>query len=148
MLKSVLSSTAIQDQHYLIGSLWLQFAHHVFYLLQFIHQVHLVVQSSCRIYQHYISAIGLGTLQSIIGHRGGVSAHLLLDNTHAYPLSPNGNLLNSGSAESISGSQIDFLASLLELISQFAYGCGFTYTIDPNHQYHVWRVIRRQIPVF
>ena len=105
------------------------------------------MQAACRVYQHHVGTIGLGTLKGIEGHRGRITSHLLLDDGHSYPLTPDAELLDGSCTEGIGSTETDLLACLLELPSQLTDGRGLAHAVHAYHQYHVGLMVARQIPV-
>ena len=147
LFKGVLSSRTIQHEHHLIRCIRKYFFHHLLDFLQLVHQSHLIVQTTCRINQHHISTIGLGTLQGIESHRGRVTTHLLLHHRHTYALTPDAQLLHGSGTEGVSSTQINLLASLLKLPSQLSDGRGLTHSIHAHYQDDVGFMITGQVPV-
>ena len=105
------------------------------------------MQTTGGINQYHIGIIGLGRTECIEGHTGGIGTHLLLDNRNTYALSPNAQLFNGSGAEGISGTQIDLLTGLLELIGQLTDGGGLTHSIHTYYQNDVGLVVGGKVPV-
>ena len=94
-----------------------------------------------------ICAIGLSRRQCVESHRSRVGTHLLLYYRHTDTLTPYTNLLYSGSTEGVGSTEINLLASLLELIGKLADSRGLANAIDSDNQYDIRLVLCRQIPV-
>ena len=105
------------------------------------------MQSSGSINQHHVGAISLSTLEGIEGNRSWIRSHLLLHHRHPNSLSPDADLFNGSSTESIGSTEINLLASLFKLIGQLADGSSFTHTIHTDNENDIRFVIGRQIPV-
>ena len=106
------------------------------------------MQTSGSVNKHHVGTIGLGTAQCVECNRCRVASHLLLDDCHSYPLAPNTKLFHCSGTERIGSSKIYLLASLFELICQFAYGGSLAHSIHSHHEYHVWLMVRGQFPIF
>ena len=105
------------------------------------------MQTAGGIDEHDISAVGFCALQCVESDAGRVGSHLLLDDGHAHAVAPDLYLLYGSSPKGVGGTEIYFLSGLFELISQFAYGCGFADTVDTHYQYHIRLVVAGQVPV-
>ena len=105
------------------------------------------MQTSGGIYQHHIGTICLSTGDRIKGYAGRITAHLLFDDRHTYPLTPDTELLHSSSTERVGSSQIYLFTGLFELPGKFPYRRSLANAIHTYHQYHIWLMITWQIPV-
>ena len=68
------------------------------------------MQTACRVNYNYIGIVCHGGFKRVECHRCRVGAHLLLDDSGAGALSPDGELLDGGSAESVGGTEDDLFA--------------------------------------
>ena len=134
LLESVLAGRAVEHQKHLVGGSGEHLLHHVLDFLQLVHQPHLVVQTSCGVDEHHVGVVSLGTLQGVESHRGGVAAHLLLDDGHPYPLAPDDELLHGSGTEGVGSTEVDLLASLFELPGQLANGSGLAHAVHTDNE--------------
>ena len=105
------------------------------------------MQTACSIDQHHIGTVSLRTWECVKSHRSRIAAHLLLHHRHAYALTPDAELLNSGCTEGVCSTQVHFLASLFELPGKLSDGGCLAHTVHTYDKYHVRFVVWRQIPV-
>src|SRR5574344_996311 len=112
--------------------------HDVLNLCKLIHEVYLVMKSSCSVNNDNICIVGNSRTKGIESNRGRVSAHSLFYNRYSYSSSPYVKLLNGSSAECICSAKVHLLTCFLELVSQFSYCSSLAYTVYANHHYDIW----------
>ncbi|EJW98499.1 hypothetical protein EVA_13394 [gut metagenome] len=104
--------------------------HNVFDLRQLVHEVHLVVQTSCCVDDDNVGIVCLSRTDSIVGYTCWVAAHLLFDDGYTDTFAPDTELFYCCCSEGIGCAKIHFLAGLLKLVGQFANSGSLTDTVD------------------
>lgn len=113
LFESVLTGTAVKHEQHFVWCFGQHLLHNILYLLQLVHQAHLVMQTSCGVDDYDVGAISLSRRQGVESYRGRVGTHLLLHNGHTYALAPDANLLYGSGTEGVGSSQNNLLSSLL-----------------------------------
>ena len=142
-----MSGAAIEYEHHFVGSFGKNFLHHLLYLLQFIHQTYLVVESSCSVYEHNIRSICLCAAQCVESHRCRVAAHLLFYYRHVHAITPDAQLFHGCCPKCVRSTKIYFLSSVFKLVCKFTDCSGFADTVYTHHENDVWFVVCGQVPV-
>ena len=122
--------------------------HHLLYLGQLVHQANFVMQAACCVDKHHVRPLRFSRIYGVVCHTGGVAAHLLFDNGHAYAFAPNDQLLNCGCAECVGSTEHHFQSGFLKLVSQFANGSSFAHTIYPHHHNDVGFAVGCNVKAF
>lgn len=133
LFEGILSGRSVQYEQHLVGSVGYHFLHHVLYLGQLVHQSHLVVQTSGRVYDDDISLVGYRRTQRIKSDRSRVGPHLLFDDRHSYPFTPYHQLFHGSGTEGVGGTQHHRFPGLLELVGQFTDGGSFSHSVHTHH---------------
>ena len=132
--EGVLARGGVQDQHHVVRAVGDDLADDVADLGQLVHQVHAVVQAAGRVDDRHVGAAGDRRRDGVVGHRGGVGAHRLLDDVHAGALGPDGELVHRGGAERVRSAQQDLLALAGQHRGQLADGRGLAHAVHADHQ--------------
>ena len=69
-----------------------------------------------------VGLLGNGALHGVIGHSGGVGAHLVLDHGNAHAVAPDLQLLVGSGTVGVGSAQHHLVAGLFELVGQLADG--------------------------
>ena len=110
--------------------------HHAVDLGQLVHQVLFVVKAPGGIADDDIHVPRNARLQRVEDHRRGVSALLVLDDIHACPVRPHGQLVDGRRAEGIRRAQQHLFALGFVHGRHLADGGGLTRAVDADHQDH------------
>ncbi|MNW50788.1 hypothetical protein D3C74_282490 [compost metagenome] len=103
-------------------------------LVQLLHQVGLILQTSCRIAQQDVCPALLGGLNRVEHDRRRIGTGLLLDHVNLGPFAPDLQLLDRACAERVPSGQNDLLALLLIIMGQLADRCRFANAVDADEQ--------------
>ena len=115
------------------------------------------MQTAGRIDDHHVGIVRLCRIKRIESNRSRIGSHLLLDDWHAYALTPDHQLFHSGRPKRVGRTQIDLLSPLFKLICQLADRRSLSDSIDTNHHddirflafgnkeiFHIFRFILRE----
>ena len=102
-------------------------------LCQFLHQILLIMQTSCGVADQHITASCLCRINGVIDHRCRVRAFGVLDDIHAGTLCPDLQLVNGSRTERICRSDQHLFALAFQLMAQLADGGGLACAVDADH---------------
>ena len=104
---------------------------------QLFHQVAAGVQAAGGVRDQHVGAPGLGRLNRVVDHAGGIRTGELGDHRNAVALAPHLQLLHGGGPEGVAGGQHHVLAFGLEAAGQLADGGGLADPVHAHHQNHI-----------
>ena len=133
LFKGVLSGRAVKHEQHLVRSIGQHLFHGVFDFGELVHKAHIVVQTSGGVDNHHVGILCLGACHGVVGHRCRVGAHLVLDNRHTNAFAPNFELFVGSGTISVGGTEHHLVASLCELVGEFADCSGFSHSVDTHH---------------
>ena len=136
LVDGVLAGGGVQHQQDLPVRVGQFLVHHAVDLGQLLHQVLLVVQAPGGIADDDIHVPGDAGLQRVEHHRRRVRALLVLDDVHAGPVSPLGQLIDGRRAEGIRRAQQHLFALGFVHGRHLADGGGLARTVNADHQDH------------
>ena len=131
----VLPRCGVEHQQYLVGRAGNFASYHVADFRKLSHQIFLRVKSACRVHQQHVRSAGGCGVAGVEDDRGRVLP-AASDDITAYSLSPYRQLFHRCGPESVSCSQDNLLALLLELIGQLGNGGGFSRSVYPRYEDH------------
>ena len=98
------------------------------------------MEPACGVDQHHVHILGNRRFYAVIGDRGRVGAHLLLDDIDACAACPYIQLLDRSGTESVGRTEHNLLSLRLETGGQLAYRSGLAHTVHAHYHNHVWLV--------
>ena len=119
-----------------MGCTHYDFLHYSADLTQLVHQINLVVKPACGVHQYYASTVADSLLYCRIGNRCRVGVHALLHEGGSRAVGPNSELVYCRGTECVCCTQYHRMAFASEFLGKLAYGSGFAYAVDPDHQNH------------
>ena len=142
LTKRVLTHSAVKNNDRIMRCGIIQFADHPHDFAQLIHQFGAVLQPPGGINNQNINLFFSRLFHSCIGKCRSIAAGFTGNHLGTGAITPDLQLLNSRRTERIGGGQHDFFSLLVPLLRQFAGGCGFARTIDPDQKQNM-RPVRR-----
>ena len=99
-----------------------------------VHQVLLVMQTSCSIDDQHIGVTALCGADCIINDRCGIGTFVMADKLDTDTVSPDCDLVDCGGTECVCGGKDNFFAILFEQICDFGNGGGLADTVDADDE--------------
>ena len=93
------------------------------------------MQPAGGIYDQQVRLLGLGALDGVVHHGGGIGPLLVLHDRHPGPLRPDRQLLRRRGPEGVPGAEHDLPADGLEPQGQLADGGGLAHAVHAHHQH-------------
>ena len=132
--QAILTRGRIDHEHGIHGHLR-ALAHHIHNLLQLAHEVVGRMQTPRSVDEHQIRAIGLGAFDGVVAHACRVASALALHDRHVRAAGPLFELLDSGGAERVGGTQNDLATGIGAFLGELADRGGFACAVDANEQH-------------
>ena len=129
--QAILAGSRVNHKHREHGRLR-ALAHHIHDLLQLAHKVVRRMQASRRVDEYQIAAIGLGAFDGVVAHACRVASALALHDGNVRATRPFLELLDSGSAERVGGTQNNLATSIGAFLGEFADCGGFAGAVDAD----------------
>jgi hypothetical protein len=134
LLESVGAGGGIDDEENLVRGGGVFASHHTMDLLEFLHEVVLVMEASGGVADEKLGLQTLGLFIGIEANGGRVAVLRAFDEGDLEAFGPNLELLDGSGAEGVCGSENDAVALVVEEVGEFGGGGGFAGAIDADHE--------------